>query len=71
MIWGGGGGGTNKSANLLKNWRPITFFNCDFRITAKSFANRIKKVLPKIINSDQTGFLKNRIRKISVKISGS
>ena len=67
----GGGGGNKQSANILKNWRPITLFNCDFRITAKSFANRIKKVLPKIINSDQTGFLKNRIRKISVKISGS
>ena len=62
---------TNKSANLLKNWKPITLFYCDFRITAKSFANRIKKVLRKIINSDQTDFLKNGIRKISVKISGS
>ena len=50
----------NKPANLLKNWRPITLLNCDYKIAAKSIANRIKKFLPKIINNDQTGFLKNR-----------
>ena len=50
----------NKPANLLKNLRPITLLNCDYKIATKSIANRIKKVLPKIINNDQTGFLKNR-----------
>ena len=50
----------NKPAILLKNWRPITLLNCDYKIAAKSIANRVKKVLPKIINNDQTGFLKNR-----------
>ena len=50
----------NKPVNLLKNWRPITLLNCDYKIAAKSIANRIKKFLPNIINSDQTGFLKNR-----------
>ena len=50
----------NKPANLLKNWRPTTLLNCDYKIAAKSIANRIKKFLPNIINNDQTGFLKNR-----------
>ena len=50
----------NKPANLLKNCRPITLLNCDYQIAAKSIANRIKKVLPKIINNDQTVFLKNK-----------
>ena len=50
----------NKPANFLKNWRPITLLNCDYKIAAKSIASRIRKVLPKIINNDQTGFLKNR-----------
>ena len=50
----------NKPANLLKNWRPITLLNCDYKIAAKSIANRMKKILPKIINNDQTGFLKGR-----------
>ena len=48
----------NKPINLLKNWRPITLLNCDYKIAAKSIANRMKKILSKIINNDQTGFLK-------------
>ena len=50
----------NKPANLLKNWRPITLVNCDYKIAAKSIANSMKQILPKIINNDQTGFLKDR-----------
>lgn len=50
----------NKPTNLLKNWRPITLLNCDYKIATKSVASRIRKVLPKIINNDQTGFLKGR-----------
>ena len=43
-----------------KNWRPITLLNCDYKITAKAIANRLKNVISKIINNDQTGFLKGR-----------
>ena len=50
----------NKPTNLLKNWRPITLLNCDYKTATKSIASRIRKVLPKIINNDQTGFLKGR-----------
>ena len=45
---------------LIKNWRPITLLNCDYKIGAKTIANRLKTFLPKLINSDQTGFLKGR-----------
>ena len=48
-----------KSPLLLKNWRPITLLNCDYKIAAKGIAFRVKNVLPKIDNNDQTGFLKN------------
>ena len=44
----------------IKNWRPITLLNTDYKIAAKALANRIKFVLPSIINNDQTGFMKNR-----------
>ena len=34
--------------------------NCDYKIAAKTIANRINRVLPAPINNDQTGFLKGR-----------
>ena len=44
----------------LKNWRPISLLNCDYKIATKAIATRMKKVLPNIINFDQSGFLKGR-----------
>ena len=51
---------THKPVNIFKNWRPITRLNYDYKIASKCIANRIQKVLPKLINNDQTGFLKGR-----------
>ena len=45
---------------FVKNWRPIALLNSDYKIASKAIANRFQSVLPKIINSDQTGFLKGR-----------
>ena len=50
----------NKAANFLKNWRPITLLNWDYKIASKCTASRLQKVLPRLIDNDQTGFLKNR-----------
>ena len=44
----------------IKNWRPISLLNTDYKIAAKAIANRFKTVLPKPINNDQTGFMKGR-----------
>ena len=51
-----------KDAELhyIKNWRPITLLNTDYKIAAKAIANRVKSVLPRLINYDQTGFMKGR-----------
>ena len=46
--------------HFIRNWRPITLLNCDYKIATKAIANRIKRVIPKLINNDQTGFLKGR-----------
>jgi hypothetical protein len=50
----------NKDPRLLKNWRPISLLNTDYKIITKVLANRIKKVLPTVINHDQVAYLKNR-----------
>ena len=46
--------------DLIKNWHPITLLNCDYKIAAKAIANRLKKVIPELVNSDQMGFIKGR-----------
>ena len=45
---------------FIKNWRPLTLLNCDYKIAAKAIAGRLKIFLPNVINSDQTGFIKGR-----------
>ncbi|KAL9963239.1 hypothetical protein ACROYT_G032418 [Oculina patagonica] len=44
----------------LSNWRPISLLNIDYKILTKALAKRIEQFLPKLINSDQTGFVKGR-----------
>jgi exonuclease III len=50
----------DKDPRLLKNWRPISLLNTDYKIITKILANRIKKVLPTVINPDQVAYLKKR-----------
>ena len=50
----------NKDKTLLENLRPISLLNVDYKILTKSIAKRLEKILPKIINSDQTGYIKGR-----------
>jgi hypothetical protein len=52
--------GLHKLIINIKNWRPITILNTDYKILTKILSNRLKKVLPKIIHSDQTGFVLGR-----------
>ena len=49
-----------KNRLLLKNWRPISLLNTDYKILTKCLSHRIQDVLPSIINSDQTGYIKGR-----------
>ena len=46
--------------DLIKNWRPLTLLNCDYKIASKAIANRIKIVSPELLSEDQSGFIKNR-----------
>lgn len=49
-----------KDRKLVKNWRPITLLSTVYKIASKAVAERLKAVLPSIINGQQKGFLKNR-----------
>ena len=49
-----------KDSRYLKNLRPLTMLNVDYKIIEKILAMRLDRVLPTVINRDQTGFMKNR-----------
>ena len=38
----------------LKNWRPLSLLNSDYKIGSKALSLRLPKVLGSIINTDQT-----------------
>ena len=50
----------DKDRLFLKNWRPIALLNSDYKLLAKSLANRIKSVMDNLISTDQTGYLPGR-----------
>ena len=50
----------NKDRRYLKNWRPISLLNISYKLASGVIANRLKLVLPEIINDCQKGFLKGR-----------
>ena len=50
----------DKDRTLLGNWRPISLLNMDVKLLSKTLAYRIKKNLPKIIHSNQSGYVKGR-----------
>ena len=49
-----------KDSSMLKNYRPITLLNTDYKIGAKAIAARLKRVMPDLIDANQTGFLQGR-----------
>ena len=50
----------DKPREFLKNWRPISLLNVDYKILSGALANRMKGVLNGIIDETQKGFLRNR-----------
>ena len=45
---------------FIKNWRPISLLNVDYKIVAKALTTRLKETLPKVIYFQQTVYVKNR-----------
>ena len=52
----------------LQNWRPVTLLNIDYKIASKTLAKRIETVLPKLVHSDQTGFMKGRYNGENIRL---
>lgn len=44
----------------VKNFRPISLLNIDYKIFAKIMAERTKKIMERYIGEDQTGFVPGR-----------
>ena len=50
----------NKDLCYLKNWRPVSILNTDYKILTKALSNRLQPILPEIVSSDQVGYIKDR-----------
>ena len=50
----------DNNLSYLRNWRPISLLNVDYKIATKALASRLKKVLPTVTNDAQTGYIKGR-----------
>ena len=52
----------------LSNWRPVTLLNVDCKIATKAIARRIEPLLPNLVHTDQTGFIKGRYIGESIRL---
>ena len=53
-------GKKDKDKRFIKHWSPIPRLNTDMKIISKVLSTRIKNVLPFLIYSNQTAYVKNR-----------
>lgn len=49
-----------KPRQFIKNWRPVTLLNIDYKIISGVISNRIKKHLDNLISNCQKGFIAGR-----------
>jgi len=59
-----------EDSNLLSlaNWWLITLLNMDYKIASKVIAKRLQRVV-KLINPDQTGFIKRRYISQNIRLT--
>ena len=58
----------DRDKRFIKNWRPISLLNVNVKIASKALANRVKKVIPKLIAVDQTAYVKGRFIGESIRV---
>ena len=47
-------------AENIKNWRPISLLNTDYKLVSKVLISRLRKVIGTVVNIDQTCAVPNR-----------
>ena len=45
----------DKPKEYIKNWRPISLLNVVYKIGSSCIANRLKEVLPSLLNESKRG----------------
>ena len=58
----------DKDRLYLKNWRPLTLLNTDYKILAKALSNRLLKILPFVVEDDQTGYISGRFIGCNIRL---
>ncbi|KAL9965225.1 hypothetical protein ACROYT_G028996 [Oculina patagonica] len=58
----------NKNAEYLKNWRPVSLLNVDYKVATKTIALRMERILPSIIHPCQSGYVKGRFIGESIRL---
>ena len=53
---------------MLKNYRPISLTNCDYKILTFVLAKRLQKVISKLISHNQSGYIKARYIGINARL---
>ena len=51
---------TGKDKTLIKNWRPISLINFDTKLLSKTYAERLKNVMPTLVHPNQVAYVKDR-----------
>uniref|UniRef100_A0A3P9KC19 Reverse transcriptase domain-containing protein n=1 Tax=Oryzias latipes TaxID=8090 RepID=A0A3P9KC19_ORYLA len=57
----------NRPPDLCTSYRPISLLGVDCKILSKILARRLEGVLPSLVKSDQTGFIKGRYSHSNVR----
>ena len=50
-----------KDLLVLDKYRSLSLLSVDLKLLPYVLSQRLKKILPKLINEDQTGYLQNRL----------
>ena len=50
----------DRDEKFIKSWRPISLLSIDTKLISKVLAERLKNILPSLISSDQTAYVKGK-----------